>query len=103
VREYDRFIRDDKSWSAFEQAALPEMTGFTFFDRTKKIMRTPNSVLADAMGRIWMADKLPHALGTPTTIQIVTELANQIAEEYEISPIERRSRKRASLGLDLLA
>jgi len=66
-------------------------------------MRTPNSVLADAMGKIWMAEKLPYTSGNPTTIQIVTELANQIAEAYEINPIERRSRKRASLGLDVLA
>jgi len=103
ARESDRFIRDGKSWSAFEQAALPEMSSFSFFDRTRKIMRTPNSVLADAMGKIWMAEKLPYTSGNPTTIQIVTELANQIAEAYEINPIERRSRKRASLGLDVLA
>jgi hypothetical protein len=34
---------------------------------------------------------------------LVTELANRIASGYEISPVERRSRRRASLGLNVLA
>ncbi len=79
------------------------MCSFSYFDRSKKMMRTPNSVLADVMGQIWIAEKLPHTSGIPTTIQIVTELANRIAAAYEIDPVERRGRKRASLGLNLLA
>jgi hypothetical protein len=96
--ESDPFIRDAKSWSTFETAALPEMYSFTFFHRSKKMMRTPSSVLADTMGQIWMAET-----GPATTIQLVTELANRIASGYEISPVERRSRRRASLGLNVLA
>ena len=103
AEQNDRFQRDEKSWSAFEQAALPEMRAFTFFDRPKNMMRTPNSVLADAMGHIWMAEKLPKVTGQPTTIQLIQELVRQIASKYEITPIERRTRKRASLGLDILA
>ena len=102
AKQNDRFLRDEKSWGAFEQAALPEMQSFTFFDRPKKMMRTPNSVLADAMGNVWMAEKLPKITGQPTTIQLIQELVRQIASKYEITPIDRRMRKRASLGLDVL-
>jgi hypothetical protein len=102
ARQSDPFMRDAKSWSLFEQAALPEMSSFTFFDRSKNMLRMPSSVLADAMGHIWIAERLPYSGAIPTTIQVVTELANRIAANYEISPVERRSRKRASLGLDVL-
>ena len=81
---------------------MPEMAAFTFYDKSKRTMRTPNSVLADAMGHIWLADKLPKSFGPPTTIQLITELANQIDSAYEINPTERRTRKRASLGLSVL-
>ncbi len=97
--EADPFIRDEKTWIAFEEAALPEMRSFSFYDRSRNMMRTPASVLADAMGHIWLA-KSPE---TPATIQVITELANRIASLYQIEPIERRTRKRASLGLDVLA
>ncbi len=103
ARESDPFIRDEKTWIAFEEAALPEMRSFTFYDRSKNMMRTPASVLADAMGHVWMAKSLPNALGTPATIQVITAITNQIASSYQIEPIERRGRKRASLGLDVLA
>jgi hypothetical protein len=103
ARQSDPFIRDAKTWSRFEQAALPEMGSFTFLDRKKNAMRTPNSVLADTMGHIWIAERLPNSATIPTTVQVVTELANRIAAQYEIRPVERRSRKRASLGLDVLA
>ena len=103
ARQADPFIRDAKSWLAFEQAALPEMSSFTFFDRAHKTIRTPSSVLADMMAQIWLARTLPNVLGTPATIQIVTELANRIADTYEITPVDRRGRKRASLGLNILA
>ena len=53
--------------------------------------------------QIWLARTLPNVLGTPATIQIVTELANRIADTYEITPVDRRGRKRASLGLNILA
>jgi hypothetical protein len=103
AREADPFVRDAATWSAFEQAALPEMQSFTFFDRSSNTVRTPNSVLADAMGEIWMAQNLLNAAHLPTTLQIVSELAKRIVAAYEISPVERRGRKRASLGLNFLA
>lgn len=103
ARQADPFERDAKTWSAFEQAALPEMCSFEFIDKTNRALRTPNSVLADVMGHIWLADILPNAGKTPTTIQVITELANRIASTYEITPIDRRARERASLGLDILA
>lgn len=103
AKESEPFIRDARSWSAFEEAAMPEMVSFSFYDRSKNMMRTPASVLADAMGQIWMAEKLPNVVGRPTSIQLVTELANRICSTYEVTPLERRTRKRASLGLDVLA
>ena len=92
---------DEKTWSAFEQAALPEMASFQFFDRAQDVMHTPNSVLADAMADLWLGEKFPTK--KPTTIQVITELTNRIAAKYEVTPMERRSRKRASIGLDILA
>ncbi len=103
ARQSDPFIRSGKSWLAFEQAALPEMSSFAFFDKRHKTIRTPSSVLADVMGQIWVAYRLPNIVGTPSTLQVITELANRIEETYEITPIDRRSRKRASLGLNILA
>ena len=92
---------DEKTWSAFEQAALPEMASFQFFDRAHDLIHTPGSVLADAMADLWLGEKFPTK--KPTTMQAITELTKQIAAKYEITPIERRSRKRASIGLDILA
>jgi hypothetical protein len=51
------------------------------------------------MGHIWLTAELP----TLTTIQLITELANHISSTYEITPIDRRTRKRASLGLNVIA
>jgi len=99
AKESDPFSRDGESWAAFEQAALPEMASFAFYHREKKVPRTPNSVLADSMGHIWLTAELP----TLTTIQLITELANHISSTYEITPIDRRTRKRASLGLNVIA
>jgi len=99
VRASDPFLRNEKSWAAFEQAALPEMASFHFLDRSRNTIRTPASVLADAMGHIWLS----KAMKNPTTIRLITELANHIASAYEVTPIERRTHQRASLGLDILA
>ena len=99
IRASDPFLRNEASWTAFEQAALPEMASFQFFDRARNAMRTPASALADAMGQIWLS----KSIKTPTTIRLITELANNIASTYEVTPIERRTRERASLGLDILA
>jgi hypothetical protein len=103
AQESDCFLRDAETWNNFEQAALPEMDSFAFFDRSQNISRTPNSVLADAMGDIWMAEKLPNITGQPNTLEVVTILTKHICAHYEITAIERRTRKRASLGLDILA
>ena len=87
--------------AAFFRACLPP--SFTFFDRAQNTQRTPGSVLADVMGEIWLAKEWPGGPGAiPSTIQVVTEMANRIAGAYEINPVERRSRKRASLGLDVV-
>jgi hypothetical protein len=102
ARESDPFLRDAQSWAAFEKAALPEMACFTFFDRARDSNLTPNAVLADAMYHIWTLDTLPNTLGTPTTIGLIGELAKHVCSRYEITPIDRRARKRASLGLDVV-
>lgn len=98
AKESDPFIRDAQSWAAFEQAALPQMASFTFYDKANQATRTPNSVLADAMGHVWLVNSLKR----PTTIQLITGLANHICAAYEITPIDRRTRKRASLGLNVV-
>jgi len=99
AKESDPFIRDAKSWAAFQQAAEPEMACFTFFDRTRDTTLTPNAVLAEAMYYIWT---LPNTEAQPTTIGVIGELAKHICLRYETTPIDRRIRKRASLGLDVV-
>ena len=103
ARESDLFIRDEKTWLAFEQAALLEMFSYQFFDRSNRAERTPSSVLADLMGQIWLAETLPNALGTPATIQVITELANRLAAGFEIIPVDRRKRCPQTLGIDIWA
>ena len=102
AKESDPFIRDAKSWAAFQQAAEPEMACFTFFDRTRDTTLTPNAVLAEAMYYIWAIESLPNTMGTATTIGVIGELAKHICSRYETAPIDRRIRKRASLGLDVV-
>ena len=102
ARESDPFLRDAKSWAAFEQASLPEMACFTYFLRARDTTLTPNAVLADAMYYIWTLETLPNALGQLTTICVIGELAKHVCSLYEITVIDRRARKRASLGLDII-
>jgi hypothetical protein len=102
AKESDPFIRDAKSWAAFEQAVLPEMACYTFFDRSRDTTLMPNAVLADAMYYIWTIESLPNTMGTATTIGVIGELAKHICSRYETAPIDRRIRKRASLGLDVV-
>jgi len=102
AKESDPFIRDAKSWAAFQQAAEPEMACFTFFDRTRDTTLTPNAVLAEAMYYIWTLEVLPNTAGLPTTIGVIGELAKHVCSRYETTPIDRRGRNRASLGLDVV-
>ncbi len=102
ARESDPFIRDAQSWAAFEQAVLPEMACFSFFDRSRDTTLTPSAILADAMYHIWTLETLPHSVGLPTTIGVIGELAKHVCSRYEITAMDRRARKRASLGLDVI-
>ncbi len=102
ARESDLFVRDAKSWAAFEQSVIPEMACFTYFDRSRDTTLTPNAVLADAMYYIWTSEILPNPQGMPKTIGVIGELAKHICSRYEVAPIDRRARKRASLGLDVV-
>jgi hypothetical protein len=101
-RESDPFRRDVQSWAAFQQAAEPEMACFTFFDKTRDTTLMPSAVLADAMYYIWTLEALPNKVGQPTTLGVIGELAKHICSKYEIAAIDRRTRKRASLGLDVV-
>jgi len=101
AKETDPFVRDEKTWGLFEQAALPEMASFSYFDRKRDAYLTPSAVLSDSMYHIWTLDKLPGVTGRPTTIQVIGALAQHICAAYETTPIDRRTRKRASLGLDV--
>lgn len=102
AKESDSFLRDAKTWAAFQQAAEPEMACFTFFDKTRDTTLTPNAVLADAMYYIWTIETLPNTVGQPTTIGVIGELAMHICSRYETNAIDRRARRRASLGLDFV-
>jgi hypothetical protein len=102
AKESDPFVRDAQTWAAFQQAAEPEMACFTFFDITRDTTLTPNAALADAMYHIWTLDNLPNVIGQPTTITVIGELAKHVCSRYEIAAIDRRARKRASLGLNVL-
>jgi hypothetical protein len=102
AKESDPFVRDAQSWAAFQQAAEPEMACFTFFDRDRDTTLTPNAVLADAMYYIWTLEALPNTRGQPTTIGVIGELAKHVCSRYEISAVDRRARRRASLGLDVV-
>lgn len=102
ANEGDPFARDEKNWGLFEQAALPEMASFTYFDRKRDTYMTPGAVLSDSMYHIWTLKRLPGTMGRPTTIQVISALAQHICGVYETTPIDRRGRKRASLGLDVV-
>jgi hypothetical protein len=54
------------------------------------------------MYHIWTLDNLPNVIGQPTTITVIGELAKHVCSRYEIAAIDRRARKRASLGLNVL-
>jgi hypothetical protein len=102
ARESDPFLCNAQSWAAFEQAVLPEMACFTYFDRSRDTTLTPNAVLAEAMYHIWTLENLANTIGQPTTIAVIGELAKHVCSRYEIAAIDRRARRRASLGLDVV-
>jgi hypothetical protein len=102
ARESDPFLRDAKTWDAFQLAVLPEMASFTFFDRARDATLTPSAVLADAMYYIWTSETLLDTDGESTTIEVIGELAKHICSAYEITVLDRRARRRASLGLNVV-
>ena len=101
AKEFDIFVRDAKTWAAFEHAVLPELTKFSFVDKTRQVTLSAPAVLADAMYYIWTVTDLGRDLnGRPTTIRVVSELANYLCAVYETTPVDRRARKRDWLGLN---
>jgi hypothetical protein len=99
AKEFDTFVRDAKTWAAFEHAVLPELARFTFVDKSRQATVSEPAVLADAMYHIWTATTLGRDLdGRPTTISVISELANYLCSVYETQPIDRRAARRNWLG-----
>jgi len=99
AKEFDTFVRDAKTWAAFEHAVLPEFAKFTFLDKARKARVSEPAVLADAMYHIWTVTTLGRDLnGRPTTISVISELANYVCSVYETLAADRRSVRRNWLG-----
>jgi hypothetical protein len=100
AKEFDTFLRDAGTWAAFEHAVLPELTGFTFLDKSRNAKISEPAVLADAMYHIWTVAALGLDLdGRPTTIGVIGDLANYLCSVYEVQPIDRRDGERNWFGL----
>jgi len=101
AKEFDTFVRDAKTWAAFENAVMPELENFTFVDHARQANVSSTAVLADAMYHIWTVTDLGRDMdGRPTTISVVKELANYVCSVYETKPIDRRAGKRNWFGLN---
>jgi hypothetical protein len=100
AKEFDTFLRDAKTWAVFEQAVLPELAKFTFLDKARDANISESAVLADAMYHIWTVTTLGRDLnGRPTTISVISELANYLCSMYDTQSIDRRAARRNWLGL----
>lgn len=100
VSEFDTFIRDAKTWALFEHAVMPELDNFSFFDKSRQTTVSSAAGLADAMFHLWTVTDLGLDLdGRPTTIAVISELANYLCAVYETTRIDRRRSKRNWLGL----
>ena len=101
AKEFDTFVRDAKTWAAFENAVLPELAKFTFIDKSRNAKISEPAVLADAMYHIWTVTTLGRDLdGRPTTISVISDLANYLCSVYDTQNIDRRNLKRKWLGLN---
>jgi hypothetical protein len=99
AKEFDTFVRDAKTWAAFEHAVLPELAKFTFLDKARNMRISEAAVLADAMYHVWTVTTLGRDLdGRPTTIGVISDLAQYVCSIYEAQPIDRRAAKRNWLG-----
>jgi hypothetical protein len=95
AKEFDTFLRDARTWAAFEHAVLPELAKFTFMDRARAARVSESAVLADAMYHIWTVTTLGRDLnGRPTTISVISDLANYVCSVYETQPVDRRAARR---------
>jgi hypothetical protein len=100
AREFDTFLRDAKTWALFENAVLPELKNFSFFDKSRQATVSSSAALADAMFHLWTVTDLGLDLdGRPTTIAVIGELARYLCSVYQATRLDRRSRKRNWLGL----
>jgi hypothetical protein len=100
AKEFDTFVRDAKTWAAFEHAVLPELAKFTFLDKARQARVSEAAVLADAMYHIWTVTTLGRDLnGRPTTISVISDLVNYVCSAYETQAIDRRAARRNWFGL----
>jgi len=98
--ENDVFQRDAKTWALFEHAVLPELANFTFVDKSRDVFVSPSAVLADGMFHLWTLTELGLDMaGRPTTLTVISELANYLCAVYETTHVDRRKRRRNWFGL----
>lgn len=99
AKEFDTFVRDAKTWAAFEHAVLPEFAKFTFLDKARKAKVSEPAVLADAMYHIWTVTTLGRDInGRPTTISVISDLVSYVCSIYETQATDRRAAKRSWFG-----
>ena len=99
AKEFDTFVRDAKTWAAFEHAVSPELAKFSFKDTARNLKISESAVLADAMYHVWTVTSLGRDLdGRPTTIGVISDLAKYVCSVYDVQPIDRRGIKRNWLG-----
>jgi hypothetical protein len=99
AKEFDTFVRDAKTWATFEHAVLPELAKFTFLDKARNMRISEPAVLADGMYYVWTVTTLGRDLdGRPTTIGVISDLANYVCSVYEVQPLDRRAARRNWLG-----
>jgi hypothetical protein len=101
AKEFDTFLRDAKTWAAFEHAVLPELANFAFIDKGRRSAVSDQAVLAAAMYHIWTVTDLGLDMnGRPTTIAVIGELAHYLCSVYETTRVDRRNGKRDWFGLN---
>jgi hypothetical protein len=101
AKEFDIFRRDAKTWALFEHAVLPELEGFTFFDRSREIYLSPSAALADGMFHLWTETDLDlDDERRLTTVSVVSEMATYLCALYEAKRIDKRDQGRNWFGFN---
>jgi hypothetical protein len=93
--EFDPLPRNQHKRTALQEALLPEIHKYEFFQRESGCLVSPTSALSSAVDFLWRHSELGcNAVGEPMAVYTINAIVEYLSRTFKVAVIDRRKADR---------